>query len=245
MEEFFSYGEQTPEIWEPTPVKPPKRRRPSREGRAPKARQAGKRVRVKYSNKTKVMICYLLCWALALSLPLAALVWVYPYTLVGTAPKLAENLGSVVPAVKQWLGETLAATAPMGGASSTAMAQATAERDLQWRIFLAGCFAAAWLISLAAQLVWRSLYRHPFQAARTGRRAVHTYRVTLLVIAGVNAAGALLVYFLGMRFISGKTHWDWLLYMDGFALNLAAAWICFRWAAPPAISGKHAFFKRL
>ena len=80
---------------------------------------------------------------------------------------------------------------------------------------------------------------------RLCRRAKATYRLNLLVILLINAAVALLLYLSGVQHIPGRTVWDWLVYFPAFGLNVLAAMICFRLAAPPAISGKHAFFKRL
>ena len=204
----------------------------------------GRRLRVRYSNKTKVLLCYALAFGLALALPLGGLLWVYPYTLVGTAPALAENLLEVLPALEGWLGRA-AETASVHGLRGEALGAALDARDLHWRLFLGSGFLLTWLLSLALQLLWRRGYRRPLMAARAALRAVRTFRLTLLVILALNALGGVLVYFLGIRFITHRTFWDWLLCEGGFALNLAAGWICFRLAAPPAISGKHGFFRRL
>jgi len=177
--------------------------------------------------------------------PLAGLVWIYPYTLVGTSPPLAEHVALALPFAKNWLEEIIQETTVTEGMSAVSVAGALAARDLQWRVFLAGCHLACWLASFCLQLGWRSLYRRPLRLASAARRALCTYRLTLLIVLLVNGIGALLIYFWGMRFIGGKNHWDWLISMNGFGLNLAAAWLCFRLGAPPAISGKRAFFKRL
>lgn len=202
------------------------------------------RRKVRYSNKTKVLLCYALAFGLALALPLAGLLWVYPLTLVGAAPALAENLLGALPGLEPWLGQAAAASATLD-LRGEALGAALAARDLHWRFFLGGSFAVAWLLSLALQLLWRWGYRKPLMASRTARGAVRSFRLTLLIIAALNALGAVLVYFLGIRFVSQKTFWDWFLCQGGFALNIAAAWVCFRLAAPPAISGKHGFFRRL
>ena len=203
------------------------------------------RMKIRYSNKTKVLMCYVITWTLALAIPLAGLVWVYPYKLVGTAPGVAENLAGALPFLAPALREPLAATALLEGMSPQATRLVLETRDLHWRAFVGGCFGALWLVSLLGQLVWRSLFRRPLGIARATRRAIRTYRFTLLILLALNALGGLLVYLLGIQFIGGRTFWDWLLYMNGFALNLLAAAVCCRIAAPPAISGKQAFFKRL
>ena len=49
------------------------------------------RVTARYHNRTKVLLCYVLAWGLALLLPYVALRYVYPYKLAGTAPLLFAN----------------------------------------------------------------------------------------------------------------------------------------------------------
>lgn len=203
-----------------------------------------RRRKVRYSNKTKVLLCYGLAFGLALALPLAALLWVYPFTLVGAAPALAENLLQVLPPLEPLLGQAWEA-ASFYGLTGEAASAALAVRDLHWRFFLAGSFAITWLLSLALQLLWRQGYRRPLMAARAALAALRSFRLTLLAIVGLNLLGAALVYLLGIRFITQKTFWDWLLSQGGFVLNIAAAWLCSRLAAPPAISGKRGFFRRL
>jgi len=204
-----------------------------------------RKIRVRYSNKTKVLICYALTWSLALLLPAVGLLWVFPYTLVGTAPGIAENLATAVPVLSGWLADSIRAAAFTEGMSPQLLADALAARDLQWRVFVGGLTALHWALCLLIQFIWRSVYTRPVGIARAAHRAVRTYRLTFLGIVLLGAAGGALVYLLGMRFIGGRTVWDWLLCMGGFVLNVLASLVCFRLAAPPAISGKRAFFKRL
>jgi len=204
-----------------------------------------KRIRVRYGNRARVLLLYLLTWSLAMMVPLAGLVWVYPYTLVGASPPLAEHVAAIAPFAKSWLEGIIREATVTEGMSAASIAGALAARDLQWRVFLAGCHLVCWFASLCIQLGWRSLYRRPLGVASAARRALRTYRITLFIVLLINGLGALLVHFLGLRFIGGKNIWDWLISMNGFGLNLAAAWLCFRLGAPPAISGKRAFFRRL
>ncbi len=204
-----------------------------------------KRMKIRYTNKTKVLLCYGIAWALALAVPLAGLVWVYPYKLVGTAPAVAQNLTTALPFLAPVLQTQLEATALLDTMTPQAVASAMQARDAEWRTFVGGCFAACWLVSLILQLAWRWLFHHPLGVAKATRRAIRAYRMTMLLIGLVNALGGLLVYLLGVQFIGGRTVWDWLLYMGGFGLNGLAAFLCFRLAAPPTLSGKHSFFKRL
>ena len=95
------------------------------------------------------------------------------------------------------------------------------------------------------QLLWRAGQRSAIQPARATRRAIRTYRLTLLCLCAVNAAFAAVVWLAGVRWIPGRTGWDLAAYFGCYALNVLAAAAVSRLAAPPAISGRHAFFKRL
>ena len=212
---------------------------------AEKPQGRGGKVKTRYTNRTKVLLCYFIAWSLALLLPVMGLLWVYPYKLVGTAPEIAKNVAQVFPGARTWLGSAIEDAALRPEMNARELAQGLARRDSQWRIFVGGLGGLLWLCSLNLQLIWRSLYMRPIGVARAVRRAIRSYRVMLFGIFLLNAAGALLVYFLGMQFVGGRTAWDWLIYMNGFALNTVAAFLCFRLAAPPSISGKFAFFKRL
>lgn len=220
----YAYGIPTPEA---------KTTRPRRRGRT------------RYSNKTKVALCYLITWSLAVLLPVAGLLWVFPRKLAGTAPSVFQNLSTALPWLTPWLTELIQRATLTRGMSAQALMDALWARDLQWRVFLGGVHALLWFVSLTVQLCWRFAYRRRLGAARAARSAIRSYRLTLLGIFLLNALGALSIYLLGVQFIGGKTFWDWLVYMGGFAVNVLAAMISFRFAAPPAISGKHSFFRRL
>ena len=58
-------------------------------------------------------------------------------------------------------------------------------------------------------------------------------------------AGAAALWLLGVQFVQGRTGWDYVIYFCPFLLNGLVAIVCFRLAAPPVLSGKGAFFKRL
>lgn len=211
----------------------------------PKKAPKPRRMTTRYTNRTKVLLCYVAAWGLALALPTAGLLLLFPYTLVGTAPSVLENLSAALPGIAPRLEGLVRLTTLSQGMSAQALAHTLALRDQQWCLFVGGLQVFVWLASLLVQLGWRSLYRHPLHAARTACRAVRTYRLTLLGIFLLNALGGLAVYWLGLQFVAGKTAWDWLLTLNGFALTVLAAFLCFRLAAPPALSGKHSFFKRL
>ena len=65
------------------------------------------------------------------------------------------------------------------------------------------------------------------------------------LIWAVNLAGGAALWLLGVQFVQGRTGWDYVIYFCPFLLNGLAAIVCFRLAAPPVLSGKGAFFKRL
>ncbi len=204
-----------------------------------------RRARLRASNRTKCLFCYLICFSVPLLYQVAALWFVYPFWLAGTAPGIADNLSAAFPWLSGLLSE-LAASADIGAAHTPdALSAALEARDMQWRLFLCGVAAAAWLITLIAQLAWRAVHAKPYMAARAFRSAVRGYRFSMLIILLVNALFAAGVWFIGARFIAGRTIWDYLTYFPVYALNIVAAFICFRLAAPPVLSGKGAFFKRL
>ena len=212
------------------------------------ARTAGGKTqkrKMRHTNKTKVIFCYAILWSLAILVPLAGLWWVFPYKLVGTSPEIAKTVAEIVPGLQGVLAESIQAASFSEGMTAVELGDMIAARDLQWRVFVGGLAALLWIISLNVQLIWRSFYVRPVGVTKASFRAVRSYRLTMLCILALNAGGAFLVYAMGMQFITGRTLWDWLIYMNGFALNALAAFVCFRFAAPPAISGKYSFFKRL
>ncbi len=201
--------------------------------------------KVRYHNRAKVLLCYALAWGVALLLPYLGLKYLYPFKLAGTAPELDLTFLKLPFALPAALREAVASTALPAGLTTAALQTALAARDLVWRYVVGGFTALAWVLSLLWQLLWRARYTRPKQAARAALSAVRGYRWSMLGIWGVNLLAALAVYLIGVRQIADRALWDYLLYFGGFVLNPAAAILCFRLAAPPAISGKHAFFKRL
>ena len=198
--------------------------------------------RIRYHNHTKVLLCYVMAWGLALLIPFVLLAYVFPYTLAGSAPQLVDPSASGLCLPMQAIaGLARHAARPTG----QLLLDQIAMRDLIWRVWVGCATLGAWALALAAQLLWRARYVRPRSGARAAMGAVRTFRVTLLAIAAVCALGALGVYLAGVRWIAGRTAWDYAVYFGGFACTPLAAWACFRLAAPPAISGKKAFFKRL
>ena len=104
----------------------------------------------KTHNRIRVLLCYLLCWGIALLLPYLGLKYLYPYKLAGTAPAAATGLAFLpLPAVAR---EALALG--QAAADRGLLKQALAARDLAWRYTVGGLAALAWLLTL-----WPSLLR--------------------------------------------------------------------------------------
>lgn len=122
-------------------------------------------VRLRWSNRVKCLMCYLVCFALPLLWQAAASLWIYPLKLTGHRaqrgaasasgsalfPRAAGRAGPV--------GEAVAAT-------PEALRAALFSREQSWLWFLAACALAAWLITLAVQLLWRAGRRSAIQPAR-------------------------------------------------------------------------------
>lgn len=203
---------------------------------------------IRYSNRCKCLLCYLLAFALPL-LWLAAAVWfLYPCRLAGTAPNVAANLLSLCPGLEKALPslpQTARACAAPDGLSPEALRLALAARERVWLAFTTSCALLAWGLTLLVQLIWRARFSSAVGAAiRTGR-AIRSYRLRMVLLAGINGLTAALVWLAGVRYIGDRGLWDVLTYFLPYPLHLMAAWLVFRLAAPAAISGRHGFFKRL
>lgn len=207
--------------------------------------RAKRKVRVRYSNRMKCLLCYIISFSLPVLWQLIALRFIYPYKLTATAPDVTRNLLTAFPFLEGLLSGTSKSSAVLLGASPEAIRLALEYRDAVWQRWVLVLFVLAWLITLALQLFWRVTSGRGIFASKAAKRAIRTYRLTQLIIWAVNAVFALVLLLIGVRFISGRTHWDYLVYFLAYLLNGLAAMLCFRLAAPPMISGKHAFFKRL
>ena len=136
-------------------------------------------VRLRWSNRVKCLMCYLVCFALPLLWQAAASLWIYPLKLTGTAPNVALHLQAALPISPAPL-DALARSGEAAAATPEALRAALFSREQSWLWFLAACALAAWLITLAVQLLWRAGQRSAIQPARATRRAIRTYRLTLL-----------------------------------------------------------------
>ncbi|MEG0995969.1 MAG: hypothetical protein RR367_02280 [Clostridia bacterium] len=206
---------------------------------------ARRRVRVRFSNHVKCLFCYLICFAVPVLWQAMGLWLCYPYQLAGTAPNVARHLLDALPLLSGTLSGMANAAADPAAADPALWRAALAVRDGAWRAFLVGCYVPAWALTLLTQLLWRFAHGRAVFTARNTARAVHAYRLLQLGIWAINALFASTVWLAGVRFIPQRTAWDFLVYFVAYALNALAALCCFRLAAPPALSGRHAFFKRL
>lgn len=203
------------------------------------------RLRLRASNRFKVLLCYLVSFAVPLLWQWAGLWLVYPYKLANTAPPIADTVATLWPGLGGSLGAMVQEAAlPLEGDPGRWIA-VLQLRDRHWILFLAVCFAALWLVTLLVQLVWRFRQRKGIHASRVADRARCSYRITMVVVLVLNAAMVLFIYLAGVQHIPGRNLWDWLVYFPAYGLNVLAAVAVSRLAAPAVISGKHAFFKRL
>lgn len=207
-----------------------------------------KRPRIRFSNRLKCLLCYLLAFSLPLLALWAGLGLIYPYRLAGTAPNVAQNALQWLPGLKTLfpaIDEMASLAAESSSPVPEALRQALARRETIWQLFIAVCGLAGWGMTLLLQLLWRIRFHRTVGAADRTRVAIRHYRLNLLLLLALNGGLAALIWGLGVRFIPGRTLWDYLAYFLPYGLNLLAAFWVFRLAAPPAISGRHGFFKRM
>ena len=198
-------------------------------------------LRMHGSNRIACLICYLAAFAVPVVWEFIALRMLYPWKLVFTAPDVTAHLLNAFPVLGRWLTPIAATTAE--GAFS--LREILAAREQVWLATLALSAAFSWLMTLLIQLVWRFMHCSPVRCARRITSAIFSYRLTLVVIWLMNAAIAAVIWLFGVQHITGRTLWDYLVCFGIFLLNPLAAAFVSRFAASPAISGKHAFFKRI
>lgn len=204
-----------------------------------------RRMRIRYTNRFKCLLCYLVCFSLPLLWQLMSNLILYPYKLAGTAPNVTEQFLNVFPFLRGALGGLAAQAAIPAAATAASLSSALAAREEGWLAFLALCTLLAWLLTLLVQLLWRFLHRGPLLASRALLSAIRAYRLTMLCVLLINAAFAATVWYFGLRHVAGRTPWDFFAAFGSYVFNLLAAFFVSRFAAPPTLSGKHAFFKRL
>lgn len=207
-----------------------------------------KRLRIRFSNHLKCLLCYLLAFLLPL-LALGGGLWlIYPYRLAGTAPNVAQNALNWLPGLNRLfpaLREMASLAAEPTSLASEALRQALARRETIWQLFASACGLAGWGLTLLIQLLWRARFHSAVGAAARTQAAIRGYRLGMLGLLILNLGLAALVWGLGVRFITGRTLWDYLVYFLPYGLNPLAALAAYRLAAPPVISGRRGFFKRI
>jgi len=191
------------------------------------------RLRLRRSRPFACIVLYAVAFGLPLLWQYAGLVFIYPYWLAATAPDLSLTLPQ------------LFSPAVAADASAQAYRAALALREQQWLLFAAASALAAWVLTLALQLLWRVTRRGDILPARATRRAVRAYRLNLLLCWALNGLMAAFVWKYGASAIIGFGLMDGLCYFGIYPLNVLAVMLTSRLAAPAAISGRGAFFKRL
>lgn len=181
-------------------------------------------MRIRFSNRFKCLVCYLLAFLIPLVWLWWGLTWLYPNKLASTAPALPFEL--IAPADASYRSQL-------------------AAREASWLGLIAACALAAWGLTAVLQLTWRIINRSAWHTFRATQRAVRTYRFMMLLVWAIALAACAALWQLGVRLIPGRTHWDYLMYFGFYLLLPWTAMAVSRLAAPSAISGKHAFFKRL
>lgn len=206
------------------------------------AQRARKRsLRIRAGNHTVCLICYAVAFAIPVLWEYAALRLIYPWKLASTAPDVNAHLLDAFPMLSRWLSPIAVPTA----GTAFSLREMLAEREANWLTALALFALLAWGLTLLVQLGWRFANRNPVFSARSTVRAIRAYRLTMIVIWMINAAIAASVWYFGVQHITGRTLWDYLVSFGIYLLNPLSALFVSRFAASPAISGKHAFFKRL
>ena len=198
-------------------------------------------LRMRGSNPFACLICYLTAFALPALWEYAALALIYPRKLAFSAPDVAAQLIKAFPSLETRLSpvDLLSADSPFS------LKELLLVREENWLAALALSAAAAWLLTLLVQLCWRFTHRSPLFSARRTAGAILSYRLMMLGVWLLNAAIAAGVWLFGVRFITGRTLWDYLVCFGIFPILPFCAMFVSRLAASSAISGRHAFFKRI
>lgn len=205
------------------------------------SRMRKRTLRMHSGNHAVCLICYAAAFAIPLLWEYIAIRLLYPWKLASTAPDVHAHLLNAFPVLDKWLSPV---AVPAAG-NAFSLREMLAAREENWLNALVLCALAAWGLTLLVQLIWRFTNRSPLFSARKTVRAIRTYRLTMLFIWLLNAAIAAGIWFFGVQHITGRTLWDYLVSFGIYLLHPLAACFVSRFAASPAISGKHAFFKRL
>lgn len=190
-----------------------------------------RRMRIRYTNRFKCLLCYLISFSIPLAWQLWALGVLYPRKLANAAPDIALHLSAWFPAL------------PIRSKAAT-LKETLVLRDQNWLTAMALCAACAWIITLLIQLCWRTTHRSPIRITRGTARAIRAYRLMMLVQWMLCAAFCMLLWHFGLKHVPGRTVWDWVVTMGMYPLLPLCAMCVSRLAAPSVLSGKHAFFKR-
>lgn len=186
----------------------------------------------------KVALMDLCCLGLLAAWLLFALGEIYPRYLARTAPP--EALPYIATAQEQ------AEAALTGEMTPEARARAYDLRDNLWRRALLAAQAAGILGMYVLVLCWRlHLKRHALPYGRQARRALHTCRITGLLVLLAEAGLAWLCWRYGLQYVVGRTRWDYLCALGCYPLAWLASIPLRRLGAPAAYCARRGAFRRL
>lgn len=169
---------------------------------------------------------------------LFALGVLYPHYLANTAPEQA--LPYIATQAEQAQAVLTAESTPEEHTRVLAL------RETWWQRALLLGQAAGAVLMLLCVYGWRlHARRHALPYGRQMRRALHTCRVTGLVILAVEGALAWLCWQYGLRFVEGRTVWDYVCALAGYPLSYLVSVVLRRFGAPACFCARHGAFHRL
>ena len=186
----------------------------------------------------KVALMVLCCLGLLAAWLLFALGTLYPRYLARTAPE--EALPYLATAGEQ---SAAALTPEM---TPEARIRAYDLRDNLWRRGLLALQGGGVVLMYLMVLLWRlHLKRHALPYGRQARRAGSTCFVTGLAVLLAQLGLAWVCWHYGLRFVAGRTRWDYLCALGCYPLT----WLCSvplrRLGAPAAYCARRGAFRRL
>lgn len=185
----------------------------------------------------KVALMDLCCLGLLAAWLLFALGTLYPRYLARTAPRRPCPTWPPPGAVRR---------RPHPGDDSEARIRAYDLRDNLWRRGLLALQGGGVVVMYLMVLLWRlHLKRHALPYGRQARRAGYTCFVTGVAVLLAQLGLAWVCWHYGLRFVAGRTRWDYLCALGCYPLT----WLCSvplrRLGAPAAYCARRGAFRRL
>lgn len=202
------------------------------------------RLKIHFSNRLKGFLCYVFCFSIPLIWLWIGVRYVYPYRLTGTAPDVSLFINNRLSVLGSAFDAFFQKTGLLEGITEASI-RLVVKDDLYWLGYFSLLVIAAWILTLAMQLIWRACSAVPWNTAKATQRAVIRFRVMEILVAAFNVVLAVFLWQTGVCAITGKVFWDYTMYFGPFLFNMLAYIITSRLVAPAVISGKNAFFKRL